>query len=76
MGACYKIKTRQEGCLNSQRLRMAPEIKFFIFMFHFIMSSCPFPQGMVNSKILNVSKQDTERTDKMYLYIVVIMITN
>lgn len=71
MGACYKIKTRQEGCLNSQRLGMATEMRFPIFMFYFIMPSCPLPQGKVNAKILNVSKQDdTERADKLYLNIV------
>lgn len=43
----------------------------FYVLFHYAIVPLPSPQGKVNARILNVSKQDnTERTNKMYLNIV------
>lgn len=55
MGACYKMKTRKEGCLDSQRIGIATVKRFSNFMFFFIMPLSP--QGKVNDKNIKCEKR-------------------
>lgn len=58
MSACYKIKTRQEGCLNSQSLGMAG---YWNEIFHvYVLFYCaimPLPSG--EGKCQNIKCKQT-----------------
>lgn len=57
MGGCYKIRTRQERCLNSQSLGMATEMRFSIFYVLFYYVIMPLPSG--EGKCQNIKCKQT-----------------